>query len=137
MCRIANPQKLSPSKFSRYIRYSAAQPLYTIRGGGSCYPLTLFSHLCRHKVPYHVLLNLYCPVSAECPGNHGDEETTSVLRNLVSEHLSHDQVSQFIASLYNQGKYLWLKLKKYRMYNYVWSVRTFYLQPEFSLYNSS
>ena len=43
-------------------------------------------------MPYHVLLNFYCPVSAECPGNHGDEETTSVLRSLVSEHLSHNQV---------------------------------------------
>ncbi len=48
-------------------------------------------------MPYHILLNLYCPVSAECPGNHADEETTSVLRSLVTEHLSHDQVSQFIA----------------------------------------
>ena len=47
---------------------------------------------CRHKVPYHILLNFYCPVSAECPGNHADEETTSVLRSLVTEHLSHDQV---------------------------------------------
>ena len=32
---------------------------------------------------------------AECPGNHGDEETTSVLRSLVSKHLLHNQVPVF------------------------------------------
>ncbi|XP_064402390.1 telomerase reverse transcriptase-like [Halichondria panicea] len=63
------------------------------------YSTNLFSHFCRHKVPYHVLLNFYCPVSAECPGNHGDEETTSVLRSLVSEHLSHNQVLGFLKAV--------------------------------------
>ncbi|XP_064401620.1 telomerase reverse transcriptase-like isoform X2 [Halichondria panicea] len=79
----------------------------------------------RHKVPYHVLLNFYCPVSAECPGNHGDEDTTSVLRNLVSEHLSHDQVLGFLKSVLKRLVPLELWGSKYNRRMFYYHLRKF------------